>query len=378
MKLVTREGNPFSCKPEAGGRPPRLSSISPSLLLPLFNNLRTGAMKTVLGKNHKIKDFKLLDFSAMRSHLDTAKQIKRAATDGEKAAAKTAKEELMVRTIEKRTEEPTRLPGLRCGSPGCHLMSVALRWWQGLMWMRYKLCPRWLTLALVGACRRVNWMDTAIVLLPLGGVRCLLTFFFVCSQGSIMSCLCRVWKWCRGMKDRSNGQPARAWVFFPPPSRQDKLPGTIAGMYYTAVVPVPPFDSACRLLFSTLAFASRAAAQVQLRDRGQPPGEGGQLQRRAPRPVPRPGQAPQDRQAQGQGHGVRHLHQLRRGGVRAAVQRPRIRLAVRAARPFGERRRRRRGGGGAEKGRAVGEGQEGNGGGAEEGGLLFFLFFFSC
>lgn len=53
-------------------------------------------VQTVLGKGHKIKDFKLLDFSAMRAHLDIAKQIKRAATDGEKAAAKTAKEELTV------------------------------------------------------------------------------------------------------------------------------------------------------------------------------------------------------------------------------------------------------------------------------------------
>lgn len=50
----------------------------------------------MLGKGHKIKDFKLLDFSAMRAHLETAKQIKRAATDGEKAAAKTVKEELTV------------------------------------------------------------------------------------------------------------------------------------------------------------------------------------------------------------------------------------------------------------------------------------------
>lgn len=54
-------------------------------------------MQAVLGKGHIIKDFKLLDFSAMRSHLDISKQIKRAATDGEKAAAKTVKEELMVR-----------------------------------------------------------------------------------------------------------------------------------------------------------------------------------------------------------------------------------------------------------------------------------------
>eukprot|EP00752_Nemacystus_decipiens_P006145 g5543.t1 len=51
--------------------------------------------KAVLGKGHIIKDFKLLDFSAMRAHLDIVKQIKRAATDGEKAAAKTVKEELM-------------------------------------------------------------------------------------------------------------------------------------------------------------------------------------------------------------------------------------------------------------------------------------------
>lgn len=55
------------------------------------------AVQKVLGKGHKIKDFKLLDFSAMRAHLDIAKQIKRAATDGEKAAAKTVKEELTVR-----------------------------------------------------------------------------------------------------------------------------------------------------------------------------------------------------------------------------------------------------------------------------------------
>lgn len=54
-------------------------------------------MQAVLGKGHKIKEFKLLDFSAMRAHLETAKQIRRAATDGEKAAAKTVKEELMVR-----------------------------------------------------------------------------------------------------------------------------------------------------------------------------------------------------------------------------------------------------------------------------------------
>lgn len=54
-------------------------------------------MQKVLGKGHFIKDFNLLDFSAIRAHLDTAKQIKRAATDGEKAAAKTVKDELVVR-----------------------------------------------------------------------------------------------------------------------------------------------------------------------------------------------------------------------------------------------------------------------------------------
>lgn len=58
--------------------------------------LRACHVQAVLGKGHKIKEFKLLDFSAIRDHLHTAKQIKRAATDGEKAAAKTAKEELMV------------------------------------------------------------------------------------------------------------------------------------------------------------------------------------------------------------------------------------------------------------------------------------------
>eukprot|EP00903_Cladosiphon_okamuranus_P018162 g16712.t1 len=60
-----------------------------------FNKNFFADFKAMLGKNHPIKDFKLLDFSAMRAHLETAKQIKRAATDGEKAAAKTAKEDLM-------------------------------------------------------------------------------------------------------------------------------------------------------------------------------------------------------------------------------------------------------------------------------------------
>ena len=60
----------------------------------------------MLGKGHKIKKFDLLDFSAMRRHLETVKQIKRAATDGEKAVAKTEKEELKVSTIH------------RCVSPG--------------------------------------------------------------------------------------------------------------------------------------------------------------------------------------------------------------------------------------------------------------------
>lgn len=55
--------------------------------------------KAVLGKGHVIKDFKLLDFSAIRAHLDITKQIKRAATDGEKAAAKTVKEELVVSAL---------------------------------------------------------------------------------------------------------------------------------------------------------------------------------------------------------------------------------------------------------------------------------------
>lgn len=50
----------------------------------------------MLGKGHKIKNFNLLDFSAIRAHLETAKQIKRAATDGEKATAKSVKEELTV------------------------------------------------------------------------------------------------------------------------------------------------------------------------------------------------------------------------------------------------------------------------------------------
>lgn len=54
----------------------------------------------VLGKGHKIKKFDLLDFSAIRAHLETTKQIKRAATDAEKAAAKTVKEELVVRTVD--------------------------------------------------------------------------------------------------------------------------------------------------------------------------------------------------------------------------------------------------------------------------------------
>ncbi|CAN0068317.1 unnamed protein product [Hapterophycus canaliculatus] len=62
----------------------------------VFNKNFFADFKSVLGKGHKIKDFKLLDFSAMRAHLDIAKQIKRAATDGEKAAAKTVKEELTV------------------------------------------------------------------------------------------------------------------------------------------------------------------------------------------------------------------------------------------------------------------------------------------
>lgn len=53
-------------------------------------------VQTVLGKGHKIKNFKLLDFSAIRAHLDTAKQIKLAATDGEKASAKMTREELTV------------------------------------------------------------------------------------------------------------------------------------------------------------------------------------------------------------------------------------------------------------------------------------------
>lgn len=60
-------------------------------------------VQKVLGKGHKIKHFKLLDFSAMRAHLDIAKQIKRAATDGEKAAAKTVKEELTVSVTCRRT-----------------------------------------------------------------------------------------------------------------------------------------------------------------------------------------------------------------------------------------------------------------------------------
>lgn len=55
--------------------------------------------QAVLGRGHKIKKFDLLDFSAMRRHLDTVKQIKRAATDGEKAVAKTEKEELKVSFI---------------------------------------------------------------------------------------------------------------------------------------------------------------------------------------------------------------------------------------------------------------------------------------
>lgn len=53
----------------------------------------------MLGKGHVIKNFKLLDFSAMRAHLEITRQIKRAATDGEKAAAKTAKEELVVSVL---------------------------------------------------------------------------------------------------------------------------------------------------------------------------------------------------------------------------------------------------------------------------------------
>ena len=65
---------------------------------PITSRLPVLVSQKVLGKGHKIKDFKLLDFSAIRVHLETAKQIKRAATDGEKAAAKIIKEELMVST----------------------------------------------------------------------------------------------------------------------------------------------------------------------------------------------------------------------------------------------------------------------------------------
>ncbi|CAB1104174.1 unnamed protein product [Ectocarpus sp. CCAP 1310/34] len=61
----------------------------------VFNKNFFTDFKAVLGKGHFIKDFKLLDFSAIRAHLDITKQIKRAATDGEKAAAKTVKEELV-------------------------------------------------------------------------------------------------------------------------------------------------------------------------------------------------------------------------------------------------------------------------------------------
>ncbi|CBJ32924.1 conserved unknown protein [Ectocarpus siliculosus] len=61
----------------------------------VFNKNFFTDFKAVLGKGHVIKDFKLLDFSAIRAHLDITKQIKLAATDGEKAAAKTVKEELV-------------------------------------------------------------------------------------------------------------------------------------------------------------------------------------------------------------------------------------------------------------------------------------------
>lgn len=64
------------------------------MLLVIYGCIRSG--QTVLGKGHKIKKFENLDFSAIRKHLDTLKQIKRAATDGEKAAAKTIKEDISV------------------------------------------------------------------------------------------------------------------------------------------------------------------------------------------------------------------------------------------------------------------------------------------
>lgn len=82
------------------------------------------------------------------------------------------------------------------------------------------------------------------------------------------------------------------------------------------------------------------SAQVQLRHRRRPPGEGRQLQRRASRPVQGTRQAPQDGQAEGPGDALRHRAKLRRVGVRAAVQRARLRLADRTTRPLGERRAR--------------------------------------
>lgn len=92
------------------------------------------------------------------------------------------------------------------------------------------------------------------------------------------------------------------------------------------------------LLCSTLPVSptSKIVAQVQLRHCGRPPGEDRQLQRRASLAVPRARQAPQDRDAQGEGDALRHRPQLRRDGVRAAVSHSWLRLAECSARLFGE------------------------------------------
>ena len=62
---------------------------------PIFIKNFFADFRTVLGKNHKIKDFKKCDFEPIRRHLNEKKIIRKAITDEERKMNKDSKNETM-------------------------------------------------------------------------------------------------------------------------------------------------------------------------------------------------------------------------------------------------------------------------------------------
>ena len=62
---------------------------------PIFIKNFMADFKTILGKNHVIKDYKKCDFSPIRKHLDEQKMVRKATSDAERQRNKDAKNAAM-------------------------------------------------------------------------------------------------------------------------------------------------------------------------------------------------------------------------------------------------------------------------------------------